>query len=210
MEYGGSSPYPLGQHPYEKRLEKLAEEALLADIEAGDDASPIVSSTAADIRDVDDTTAVVATIDTGAPDDGLPITGNVRRRVGASPESPGPKTMMNDPNINFGTTEAVGVNSLAFISFFLAFWSGAQGAIEIAIPLWLSSPIRFGGLGYTPFMSGATMCVAALMLSSVLRTRASQLVSSMPRTNPLRAMRLALRTESMILFVMTAIPLFFE
>jgi hypothetical protein len=185
---------------------------LLADVEVGADASPIIYSASADLPDVDDIkTSGLATIDSSyAAENGSPVTGNVRRRIGASLEPPGPGTMTVDPKISFGATEGVGVNSLAFISFFLAFWSGAQGAIEIAIPLWLSSPIRFGGLGYTPFMSGATMCVAALMLSSILRTGASQLVSSMPRKNPLGALRLALRSESMILFVMTLIPLYFE
>ncbi|CAB9505395.1 SEC14 [Seminavis robusta] len=201
-EYGGSSPYKLGTHPYEKQLEALVAKAALGGAEENNDDSAIVSSTPADM---DGPHAETTADGDAVPSNATENESDLRRRgAGVSFESAEPEM----PKTRSVAEGGVAVNALAFVSFYCAIWSCAQGAIEIAIPLWLSSPVRFGGLGYTPSMSGATMFVAALVVLSILRTKASQAISSIPRKDPLRALRIGLGIESAVLFVMTMMPIY--
>lgn len=129
---------------------------------------------------------------------------NIRRRV-VNPSAQ-PKTQSTEyaGSSYEDAPGKVGVDTLAFVSFFCAFWSAAQGGVETAIPLWLSSPVRFGGLGYSPSWSGTTMFCAAVLLSGLLTTGLSRLVSKMPREDPLRALRIGVGAESVVLCLLAS------
>jgi hypothetical protein len=208
-EYGGSSPYRLGEHPFEKQFEELVERSINGDLEANAD-SMVVSSTPDGMLDVglDDDLADFKT-PRHASDPILPEQ-NMRRRTVHSNASTKAQPSRNGSTAFETEAGKVGVDTVAFVSFFCAFWSAAQGGVEIAIPLWLSSPARFGGLGYSPSWSGTTMFSAAVLLFWLLTTRLSRMVSTLPREDPLRALRIGLGSEAVFLCLLASVPIHFE
>jgi len=213
-DYGGTSPYRLGGHPYEKQLADLVAKAASRsrDIEANNPAL-VVSSTPSNLECTGDISsargenAAVTQPETSSRslDNPMDPENKMRQRTAGSSASTLPCS--EKPVMPATAQGKVGVDSLAFVSFFCAFWSGAQGGIEIAIPLWLSSPISYGGLGYSPSMSGITIFCVAIVLFSILTTRASRIISHMPRDNPLRALRFGIGAESAILFLLAIVPI---
>lgn len=209
-EYGGSCQYKLGEHPFAIQLTNLVESA--AGDGKWDEEQAVVSKTPEDM--ISDECDDECDLGTGpkqlasAIDESIQTDHNVRRRaVEPTNESADSTGLPESRSIENG---GVDVDSLAFIWFFSAFWSGAQGAIEIAIPLWLSSPEHLGGLGYSPSKSGTTMFWAALLcLFMLTTTTASTLTSKLPQLDPVRSLRLGLVIESASLFLFTLISVNF-
>lgn len=205
-EYGGSSPYKFGEHPFAKQFRELVDLASQADAEA-DNAPSVASSTPRgktgeqnitkkDAREKE----MLATLSDGSDPDQ-----NMRRR--APPPSPASNEVSAMPGTRVARKGMVGVDSLAFVSFFCAFWSGVQGAIEVAIPLWLSSPVLFGGLGYSPSTNGITLFWGCMAIFSVLSTSRADAIILQSRNDPLKALRRGLGGEAIILCLLALIPI---
>jgi len=205
-EYGGTSPYKLGEHPYEVKYREVAERANRGDFEDMRIEPLIASPTPADMVDIDLFTPgkPAATTTTNRPSSEK----YVRRRTFTTAQSSHTNGSTKRSNMDSVDQGGVAVDSLAFVSFFCAFWSSAQGGIEIAIPLWLSSPTSLGGLGYTPATNGVAMFCVAMALSGMLTTKASRFLSSIPRNDPLRAIRIGLAAQTTGLVLLAFLPIY--
>lgn len=197
-EYGGSSPYKFGEHPFAKQFQELVDLASQGDPEA-DNAPKVVSSTPKEMAGKEQQ-KIVATSSDGSDQDQ-----NMRRR--AIPAPPTTTELFAMPETHVVKKGVVGVDSLAFVSFFCAFWNGVQGAIEVAIPLWLSSPVLFGGLGFSPSTNGITLFWGCVVIFSILSTDRADSLILQSRNDPLKALRCGLGGEAIILFLLALIPI---
>ena len=193
-EYGGSSPYKLGEHPYEVEFEKLASDSMkISDetvISRAPGASPQQSRT---------TVRLETDIERGFSVSSPPIStsnSQFRRRLPSIDKVS--RSVLRGSS--YGSIKAVaGADVIFLVSVIHCVWSALQGAIETTIPLWMLSSSTLGGLGYSPSRSGITMFVSCLILLWVLRTRPSRLVSRIPCKAPLRALRIGAGSEAALL-----------
>lgn len=187
-EYGGTSQYALGKHPFEVDLEKMVEENLN---KTEEQCSPKRTDPIEKQRDEERALPLLHS----------PASNPIRRRLYSNDRASRARSRSTD---SYNANKGVGSHKQVFVivSFFYCTWSAIQGAIEASIPLWILSPATVGGLGYSPSRSGVTMFCACLALLWVLRTKPSRLVSRIPSKGPLRALRIGAGSESALLGLM--------
>jgi hypothetical protein len=195
-EFGGTSPYKLGEHPYELELLKLVEEL---ETMGGEDEVADMLDTHASNCEVPRGGDVVSRLPTIAPSM-FPV----RRRLGSFDR------FQHDKNVSYNdatkfSSFASQYNVFLIVSVMHVLWSFVQGALEVAIPVWIVSPTIMGGIGYSPARSGVALFCACLVLLCILRARASKLLSKIPSKSPLRAFRIGAGAESALLALLTAV-----
>jgi len=213
-EYGGSSPYSLGDHPYEAELRQLVEKASNNSDDEQDVynhlseglPSLIVSgpsgSESLDEFDVDDERfpLVVGGESSGRHSESSSAA-PLRRRAGS-----GDHHQKNGVDLSkyrqHKLARSSEMNVLAAVSIMYASICAVQGVLELSIPLWLLSPVLIGGLGYSPSRSGVLMFCAALVLLWTMRKKHARLVSRLPSTTPVRAFRIGVGGQSMLLVIL--------
>jgi len=136
-EYGGSSEYALGQHPYEKALYHLIDEA------AKEDGTSTLNFSHAN----------ESTWSRGTSPNSRPQAR--RRRLNVHMIS-SPSPAIDDGEVDdedgkkksgYRRETPIATDVLTIVSALFAVWTSLQGMIEIAIPLWLMTPPELGGLG---------------------------------------------------------------
>lgn len=192
VEYGGTSSFALGKHPYEIALKHLVDSA---ENNVDEDA---VSSSKNLFPDPESSNFDDRTTKVNNRIPGSFKTPQLRQRLSSidSQKTPPRTVEFSTPRVELSASQ---LHVLLFVSAMHFFWSFVQGAIEIAIPLWILSPTIMGGLGYSPSRSGVALFSACLVLLATLRTRSSKLVSKIPSKSPLRAFRIGAGAESAIL-----------
>ena len=149
-EYGGTSRLPLGQHPYEKMLYELIEEAAKEEAlyelieEAAKEDCPAKLNIASSCSE--------SPWRYGTPINTWPHTR--RRRLKQTLSSPNGMKDGCEPDDDdrkkkrgHGTVAPIASDILTIVSALFALWTALQGLIEISIPLWLMTPPELGGLG---------------------------------------------------------------
>lgn len=217
-EYGGTSPYALGEHPFEEDLIKLVESIEDADddIEQADSTPPLVISTPTSSHATENDDHATENDDFVAPEFSSPVRPStppgsqpLRRRVSSIDQ-------VRRPNANYPVSanklHKVGpfggeLDVFTIVSVMHVLWSGVQGAIETALPLWMLSPTELGGLGYSPSRSGVSMFSACLVLLWTMRTKSSKLVSQIPSLAPMRAFRIGAGSESALLLLLAFVSM---
>jgi CRAL/TRIO domain len=137
-EYGGSSQYPLGEHPYEKMLNNLVDEAAKGERPS----TPNIVSPPRDSPWKHEAPVSVGPhsrrrrlypqtilLSSDLKDDCQPDDEDGKKKSG------------------FGRSAPISSDILTIVSALFALWTALQGLIEIAIPLWLMTPPELGGLG---------------------------------------------------------------
>jgi hypothetical protein len=196
-EYGGSSPYKLGEHPYEVEFEKLASDNMKINEENVSGRATCVSP-----QPPRTTIRVDTDVERGYPLSSPPVSSSnsqFRRRL-PSVDKVSRSVLRGSSHGSIKTI--AGADVIFLVSVVHCIWSALQGAIETTIPLWMLSSSSLGGLGYSPSRSGITMFVSCLILLWVLRTRPSRLVSRIPCKAPLRALRIGAGSEAALLGIL--------
>lgn len=209
-EFGGTSPYELGEHPYELQLCSLVDEIS----KTGDRCSVLGGK------------EVLPTNETSLASNGLvqeqqlsplglspPRTRSLsesrplRRRVGSVERVPLQRTTSQPIGSKVGQNKFVRreIDVFTIVSIMHVLWGCVQGALEIALPLWLLSPVRVGGLGYSPSRSGVAIFSACLVLLCAFRTKSSRLVSQIPSREPMRGFRVGIGSQSVLLALLATV-----
>lgn len=186
-EYAGKSPFALGEHPFEVELQALVEAAESDDMGMFSmSLSPLsgpglryAASASHPQRSAEPFRRRIASID------------RVRssERNSATPYSKDHKTRSPSSESN----------TLVLLSIVFVIFSAVQGAIEVAVPIWVLSPTSLGGLGYSPSRSGVSMFCAAMVLLWLLRSKSSRFLSRIPTKGPVQALRIGTGAESILL-----------
>lgn len=203
-EYGGTSPYSLGSHPYENAMQQLVEESMdNHDADTAPKQNQYLSTKTPPPKSVS-VFEQPPSSSTLTPSPLFPK----RRRVGSQDRKNEPNSTNFSEATNSSSTCSGCREVFLLVSSIHFLWSTVQGAIELAIPLWILSPTNMGGLGYSPSRSGVSLFTACLVLLAVLRSRPSRMVSKIPSKSPLRALRIGAGSESVLLVLLTCITCF--
>ena len=209
-EYGGTSPYPLGEHPYEIELRQLAEEVEDNEEDGVDEemvTPPLVISAPSPAQEA---VKLAASPLQFTPDRlknsktlKLSVSQPMRRKLGSVDRIVRQLDTTHDSPRKGSKAGDMGVFTITSVLF--TTWSAVQGGIETALPLWILSPASEGGLGYSPSRSGVSMFCASLALLWSLRTKYSRLVSQLPSKVPMRAFRIGVGSESVLLALLALV-----
>lgn len=204
-EYGGSSPYSLGDHPYEAELRALVERANSRDPEEDDeDNTPplVVASTDSgnsdrSIQMQDESSGLDPTEDVIQPLVSSPVP--LRRRLGSIERRGRRKT-----GTGFSVPRNAGsVNGdfevFVLVSGVCSLFSAVQGILEVSMPIWILSTTPLGGLGYSVFRSSVTIFCSCLVLLWVMRRKPSNMLFRIPSDNPMRGFRIGVGSEAVLL-----------
>ena len=148
-EYGGSSPYCLGEHPFEVELHQLATRK----IDPGNVEAPVVSdphSIVSPMKRPRNKSTFSGNISDLSPIPCVPDRA-IRRRV-YSVEQPG---FILESGIDSGKkckTRALGDDN-SVLTMILFTWFFLSGAVETIVSVWVVSPVSLGGLGFSPTTS---------------------------------------------------------
>eukprot|EP00934_Nitzschia_sp_Nitz4_P004940 Nitzschia sp. Nitz4//scaffold2_size372955//258624//261620//NITZ4_000451-RA/size372955-processed-gene-0.50-mRNA-1//1//CDS//3329546862//4930//frame0 len=203
-EYGGSSPYPLGEHPFEVALRDLVKES-----DEGEDIDHTPGGwNAGTEEEVEESGAALLESKSW----NSTKNSNTRRR---RTDTHGDGTMQHiplgdvheDKKASYEPKKLASENDVWLVaSSTHALWSCIQGMIETAIPFWILTPPELGGLGYEPSRSGVAMFSSALVLLWVMQTNVSKVISMMPGKTPIRSFRIGVGSQSVLLFLLCTVP----
>jgi hypothetical protein len=231
-EYGGTSPYRLGEHPFELELCELVEEAKYGDTDPEPVPPPGESGDVKYSFDYN-TTSWSTEVDGVAVEDGggsVPVANSswrsqlsrqsqasshpLRRRAASTDQHPQSSSFVvedgdcfDDDSYDGKKGEYGGENDIfVIVSIMYTLWSAIQGVIETAIPFWILIPTEFGGLGYAPSRSGVTLFCSLMMLLWVMRTKVSKVISQIPTKAPMRSFRIGVGAECALLMLLASVP----
>lgn len=181
-EYGGSSPYPLGEHPYEIELQQLVDNIKdREDIDNDDDL-------------VDELTDNHMILQSNAPSSHVP-SHELEDLEMCTPLQEDFIDNTSDRDRKESSNEYV----FCVISIMHGLWCGVQGSLETALPLWLLSPSILGGLGYEPRRTGFALFSASIVLMWLLRTKASYILARIPVDSPMRGYRIGVGSQAVLM-----------
>lgn len=210
-EYGGSSPYMLGEHPFEIELRSIVESVKDND---GKEKYVIDSQQQDKVqRPMDIYTPITdrALNNPNSTDSGCDFL-EARFSPPMNPERPRypsidykdrfrdrtyePMMIIESNGLDVPRDRRRDEEVFFIVSGIHVLFSFVQGAMEMGIPLWMLCPTSIGGLGYSPSKSGVSLFCAATVLLWTLRKKPSRLVSRIPGKEPLRAFRIGAGSQS--------------
>jgi hypothetical protein len=210
-EYGGSSPYALGEHPFEKDLEKLVESRLHMTEEDEEDDELLITSH----------TNATATMDTanevqysGEYFQTDPLQDNQYAQADFNiPSSMSDSYDYDQSDIQKVVLRREWTNKryyaeeyiLMMISIIHLVWCAAQGSLETILPIWLLAPKTIGGLAFEPRMSGFALFTASIVVMWLLRSKVARRIASIPHVTPMCGYRIGVGSEVFLLMLVPTI-----
>ena len=198
-EYGGKSPYPLGQHPYEVGMADFVKEASEhtepSDLEQ---AAQVESEENVRIPELIKTNEVINITDANKESEEqsqtialspLPLRRSIR------------EVSLGDDQYDSDVPESA-VRSVALLNFLS---SAVQGSLEVLLPLWMLSPPLAGGLGFSPLSSCILLLFTFLALLGIIRKIHTEAISRVVIHTPLRAFRLGIGSQMLLLALLASI-----
>lgn len=216
-EYGGSSPYALGEHPFEKDLEKLVESQMHnVDDDNDDDDLLLMSHTKAadtinspnEIQYPSDPSQIDPLQDYKYPQADF-VSDSFRYGSSSIYDSYEydqveiQKVVLRREwtNKKYYAEEYI----LMMISIIHLIWCAAQGSLETILPIWLLAPKIIGGLAFEPRMSGFALFTASIVVMWLLRSKVSRRIASIPHVAPMCGYRIGVGSEVFLLMLIPTI-----
>jgi hypothetical protein len=216
-EYGGSSAYSLGDHPFELELRKLVIQANEA-VEGSDNEAVDVEAPPKEIRsphvshcisdpDLESSYSNMENKALYSATELLPL----RRRQKSVDH------IVVSRNENVGGWKRIkkvtfaGSEDDAFLLITLLHFltSVSQGFLECSLPLWMSSSTLKGGSGYSPAGCGLSILSCTLLLLAAVRSRRAGASIAPLLHKPVRVFQCASATASVSLFCLGTISTLF-
>ncbi len=212
-EFGGSSPYAIDQHPYERDLHALVEQTLLRD---DDDEDANEESDIEEKMDINHKVQYTRThtepsymeqnlqsdIESGRRSAIMPSTEQISQKseilvnqAFASPSSPLHRAQDHEIECTFFRISVM-------------FWLSCtiQGSLEIALPFWFLVPKELGGLGYGIFRCCLLIFLSSALVVLLLGTSQAKNISKLPFHFPLRGYRIGIGSNSALFALLPLMP----
>lgn len=113
---------------------------------------------------------------------------------------------MSNLSRNVSYRDVIAGKILTIVSVMYGTTCAVQGALETALPLWMLVPPILGGLGYEARKSGVSIFCASMVLIFFLRSKVARGVSDLPTKAPLRAFRIGIGSEVVLLTLLAVVP----
>jgi hypothetical protein len=200
-EYGGSSPYHLGEHPFEKALYDLVEQAgSTCDDGEDDDIDTTIETKPSQTSILRESRTPSSQLLSEQPGESRTLR---HRAASETLVSFNLDTLDNDDK----KTAAVSGEGkiLMTVSYMHSSFMIIQGMLETAIPLWLLVPPDLGGLGYAPSRSGVALFSSSIVLLWVIGTFLKKFLPRDPYTKPMRSFRIGTGTAAIVLGLLVAV-----
>lgn len=218
-EYGGTSPYKLGEHPYEIGLRELVERT-------NDGVLPVDRPIKKHENHLNNSHTSLLNSNVKEPkqeecyhpdhtQQQLPK--NLRTKEHQIPSSNNLEVEQVKDKTNTHTPSSFAIQiyqhkcsdefALFIVTILHFVWFALQGYLETAISLWFCSPPILGGLGYSPRITGISIGSVTVVLMFMSCTRISYAVSRIPIIAPIRGYRIGVGLQAILLIVL---PMFSE
>jgi hypothetical protein len=226
-EYGGTSSYSEGQHPYEIELRELVEKA---DKGIEFDQQPLVEKHSPGVGDscsfdyssqrwISETEGLghdewLRTLNSASWKTEISSSAKkqpLRRRAGSSDHQRDRVLSFEKLGDTSSTPKTRNSSSghgvvLVAVSCMFFVWNAIQGAVECLLCLWILTPAILGGLDYLPSRSGMSLFCAAIVILWLMRTKFARFVSQIPNKAPMRAFRVGVGSEMVLLVLIPLVP----
>jgi len=211
-EYGGSSPYSLGQHPYELGMAEFVKDACEQhEQNGGNETSAALHPQQETVPSVVNAPQSTTTIAAGTSDafmaDPLQSSSPLKSRDRSHKNQQRTSRNNMDQSSNSGVEERprdfVGVLRTVSCLHFIS--SAVQGSLEVLVPLWMLSPPFVGGLGFSPYRSCLLLLSTFFALLFLIRRIQSESISRIVIHTPLRAFRLGVGAQSLMLTLLAVV-----
>jgi hypothetical protein len=233
QEYGGSSPYALGEHPFEKELERVVEQGMKnTNVDNDEDEKHLIEDLYNHGNDIHVHENFSFDIPehvhkAGVRDDfcynykDIEL-GNLQSFPLLSSDSDVDKDFTSfEDKMSSNCRYVISLRNghkwknakyyaeeyiFMMISTIHFVWCAAQGSLETIIPIWLLSPQVLGGLGYDPRRSAFALFTACIVVMWLLRSKMAKCVGSIPSNSPMRGYRIGVGSEAVILMILPFVP----
>lgn len=216
-EYGGSSPYALGEHPFEKDLEKLVESQMNNIDDDDDDDDLCLMSHSKALGAIDAHNELQYPSEYSQTD---PLQDYKFAQVDFVSDSSRLNSSSYEPSYDYDKVEVQKVvlrrewtnkkyyaeeYILMMISIIHLIWCAAQGSLETLLPIWLLAPKDIGGLAFEPRMSGFALFTASIVVMWLLRSKVARRIASIPHIAPMCGYRIGVGSEVFLLMLIPTI-----
>jgi len=226
-EFGGSSPFKLGEHPFEVELNELVEQLNSeADVENVNVPEQINDVNFPDetLQNENDSTFKQLRSDSDNVYQGCHYYDYVENVTFDSPPlntepteliecRAGHKSRTISLQYNEGTPQQRTNLHFEEYNFVLAsvmhiLLCTILGSLETVVPLWLMSPHKLGGLGYEPPRVGISYFAASIVLMWLLRTKLYRIIFHVPEKSSLRGYRVGVGAQAFFLALLPFVTYF--
>jgi len=225
-EFGGSSQYKLGEHPFEKELQSIVEDGMSNNNNSDEDEEYQMDdkqlSTSFDIPEHMHHT-VEFQQDSGYHDEEL---GQTSHLLPQDSDQAYLRPTTEKPEKSYDTVPSPSHHSISLrhghrwvnakyyaeeyifmmISVIHCVCCAVQGSLETILPVWLLSPQVRGGLGYEPRRSAFALFAASVVVMWLLRSKLARSIACIPSNAPLRGYRIGVGAEAVLLLLLPFIP----
>eukprot|EP00542_Grammatophora_oceanica_P022163 CAMPEP_0194037350 /NCGR_PEP_ID=MMETSP0009_2-20130614/9685_1 /TAXON_ID=210454 /ORGANISM="Grammatophora oceanica, Strain CCMP 410" /LENGTH=915 /DNA_ID=CAMNT_0038679469 /DNA_START=436 /DNA_END=3183 /DNA_ORIENTATION=+ len=219
-EYGGSSQYALGEHPYEVGLKDLADESRSCSEFDEEDVTPVrrnsvVSDDGLPARPRMRTVSFERTMSGGSNSGDVPPwrvdppPKPLRRRALSADRQrasivgqPKMRSIHEEKTLNKSELRGAEELVLGIVTSLTFAWSVVQGGAELLLPLWMVTPAMLGGLSYTPAQTGVAIFCSCLLVLWALKTRLARAVAVLPSNSPMRAFRVGMGAQGALFLLL--------
>jgi len=186
VEYGGTSPFKLGEHPFEVGMRKLVE--MQADEVDAIDEAPMMSYSKS------------------PPEESPPRLSNRPKRQQHDNNAVVSREVKSNTKSRLPRGwDGLGASYILVVASLLQLCSYAViGSIELAMPLWTISP---DGMGYEPRRTGIACFGTCCIILQALKRMKPHLSSRSIEKNPTRSVRTGILTSCLSLACINLIPL---
>lgn len=203
VEYGGTSPFKLGEHPFEIGLRKLVERQPdeVGDTTSTYEAPPMMSYSKSPVtslqEDYPSRLSNRQKTRQRQQDNNVASLRQIKSKVPTT--SSERKHPLSEGWDGLGASYILVVASLLQISSYAII-----GSVELAMPLWVISP---DGMGYEPSRTGMACFGTCFIILQALKRIKSYLSSQSIHKNPLRSVRRGILTACLALACVNLLPL---
>jgi hypothetical protein len=225
-EFGGSSPYALGQHPFEKELESMV--ALgMHNTDDDDDEEYLLDQPFVEIPPHVNQVGFESHEDRGLHDIEIgkshipPLLSSDSADYQNADSRRNPLHDSFDDDAAYTSRHSISLRQghkwtnskyyteeyvFMMISVRHYVWCAAQGSLETILPVWLLTPQVLGGLGYEPRRSAFALFTASIVAMWLLRSKVAKSVACIPTNSPMRGFRIGVGAQAVLLLLLPFVP----